>query len=103
MLSPLARPTIYVALAFLPSGKTVEDLITHLSPSADQVPSPKAPESSKLHERIRLACGSQPIHCLALPTATSLTVVEKLPTMKFRVSVHESDTCSTAPSVPSLA
>src|SRR5262249_10793926 len=86
-----------------PSESTMVDLMTHLSPSLVQALSPKAPVSSKLHDRTRLLRGSQPIHCLALPTDTLFTVVEKLPTMKLRVSVQASETCSTAPSLASLA
>src|SRR5262249_22454496 len=86
-----------------PSCRTVDDFMTHLSPSLVQAASPKAPESSKLQERMRLACASQPIHCFALPTETFFTVVEKLPMMKFQVSVQLSEMCSTGPWVLSLA
>src|SRR5262245_5606536 len=42
-----------VPVAFCPVGSTSDVLTVHRSPSRDQAPSPNAPDSSKLHERIR--------------------------------------------------
>src|SRR5262249_14164859 len=86
-----------VAAAFWPVGRTMADLMTHRSPSFDQEPSPKAPDSSNAQERMRLVRGSQPIHCTALPTERVLTVVENDPIRKFWFGAQPSEIRSPSP------
>jgi hypothetical protein len=82
-VSASTGPTTIVAVAFLPSWRVDVVLMTHLLPSLVQAPSPKPPVASKIHDRIRLVTGSQPIQWVALPTETLLTVAVNVPTRKF--------------------
>src|SRR5262249_48739090 len=84
-------------VTFLASGSVMEDLIVHFLPSCVHDPSPKPPASSKLHERTFLAIGSQPIQTFMLPSEKCLSVVAKVPVMKFWLSAQTRDKRSTSP------
>jgi len=46
-------------------------------------PWPKSPSESNTHDRICLACGSQPIHCVPLRPGSPATWIEYLRTRNF--------------------
>src|SRR5262249_39125518 len=102
-VSASTRARRIVAVAFLPSCRTEVVLITHLSPSFVQAPSPKPPVASKIHERTFLAAGSQPTQWVARPTETPRAVVENVPVSQFWLSAQDTDSCSPMPFSSSAA
>src|SRR5262249_58619194 len=92
-----SRVTTFVAATRLPSRSVELVLMTHLSPSRAQVPSPKPPLDSNVHERICLAAGSQPIICVTSPTGTPFTDAPSDQRMKLPFFVQENTACATSP------
>src|SRR5262249_35451122 len=90
--------TTFVADSFFPS-RIVDVLLTsHLLPSRVQTPSPKPPLDSNVQERMCLALGSQPIHCVPSPTGTPLTEAENDERMKLPLPVQENGPATASPS-----
>lgn len=57
---------IDVLVSRLPERRTELDRMVHVFPSRVHVPSPNPPSASKLHERISLSAGSQPMRLRAV-------------------------------------
>src|SRR5208337_1555342 len=97
MVSASTLVTTFVVVTLLPFAKLELVLMIHLLPFFDQVPSPKPPSASKLHERICLAAGSHPIHCVPFSRVASLCSTVRVATMKFIAGAHSKETRPTAP------
>src|SRR5262249_38658032 len=95
--------TMNVVAAFLPSCKVDVVLRLHLLPSLLQVPSPKPPLASNIHDRSCFVVGSQPIHWVAPPTEVSRNVDVNVASRKFWLSAQVTDSRSTWALLPSSA
>src|SRR5262245_48431684 len=91
------RVTTLVADTFFPSRSVDVLLMSHLLPSRVQTPSPKPSLDSNVQERMCLALGSQPIHCVPSPTGTPLTEAENDERMKLPLPVQENRACTASP------